>query len=580
MVTFYWPRLRLPDSSEFQVFASDHPFEQYDFKFRDLFWFEKAKHQDAPSRLPVRVVWGVMPLDNGDYLNPLDRGGLVLDETFDIAAPDSQSWLRQFCRQLRNQSFYQSTPGPLLPNCFIETFRTWMMQECEDAYSKDRAPCCKKSSFPFERKVFNLCVRRCIKSLYKTPFYYEMPGVAGPRFLRETGRIQVVVVEYDSKFSFTYSYNEMQRFVGEVDRWVSSQMATAPPGMRNGWFVSYMDTYDLQDSLAHGTVAAIGVAMAIAAVVLFLTTLNVLITLYAILTVACIIFVTVAALVLLGWKLNMLESVVVSVAIGLAVDFTLHYGIVYRLSSEEDRESSVIFSIGRMGSPIAMAAFTTFLAGLAMLPSNVLGYIRIGTFVMIVMTVSWLYSTLFFQSLLRLFGPQGRFGQFRYPSLRCCTPSSSHVDKTAYSYALSESTMSTSSIGFAGINTNPNESHELESLTVANAGGVVVGRSRSSDRLTVCGTVGGHRYLKHKSVASSSSSSSLATRGAARQRSGSMSAVVAYDRDLTLATLVTRPSRKVSLPTCSIDPSPRHVSITTSSTTIVFSDEVDRDQTA
>ncbi|GAB6020682.1 hypothetical protein CHUAL_003351 [Chamberlinius hualienensis] len=567
LIVFYYPQLHLPDSSEFQIFASDHPFEQYDLVFKDMFWFERMKKVDTLSKLPIRVVWGIKPVDNGNYMDPLDKGSLEFDESFNVAAPGSQKWLLRFCRHLRNQTFYQSMLGPLLPNCFIETFKSWMDRRCVDTISKrDRSPCCEKSKFPYKEEVFNYCIKKAMKNLYETPAVYFFPGVAGPRFSKETGRISALVIEYDSKYSFTFSYKEMNEFVTQVEQWVNSQMATAPEGMRNGWFISYLGTYELQDSLARGTIVAIGVAMGISLLVLFLTTLNVLITFYAILTIACIIFVTVAALVLLDWKLNMLESVTVSVAIGLAVDFTLHYGVVYRLSPEEDREMSVIYSIARMGSPIAMAAFTTFLAGLFMLPSSVLSYIQIGTFVMIVMTTSWIYSTLFFQSLLRLFGPQKHFGQFKYPSFNCCTPSVPHIDKTIYSYALSESTMSTSSIGFGPVQTNLNESHELEPLTlIGGTGGRI---SVLSSTTSSSGT--GHRYLRHKNSLSHSSKGS-------RQRSGSLSVVSASYENARDSSYITnsRNSRKVSLPTESMERSPRHTSIATSSTTIVFSDEGD-----
>ena len=42
-------------------------------------------------------------------------------------------------------------------------------------------------------------------------------------------------------------------------------------------------------------------------------------------------------MVWLGWELNILESVVVSLSIGLSVDFTLHYAIMYKLATETDR---------------------------------------------------------------------------------------------------------------------------------------------------------------------------------------------------------------------------------------------------
>lgn len=41
VLVLYWPRLRLPDSPDFKLFVSDHPFEMYDSIFRDMFWFEK-----------------------------------------------------------------------------------------------------------------------------------------------------------------------------------------------------------------------------------------------------------------------------------------------------------------------------------------------------------------------------------------------------------------------------------------------------------------------------------------------------------------------------------------------------------
>lgn len=73
----------------------------------------------------------------------------------------------------------------------------------------------------------------------------------------------------------------------------------------------------------------------------------------------------------------MLESIAVTTAIGLAVDFSLHYGVNYQLSEESSREPAVAFSLGRMGGPTLMAALTTGAAGALMLPSSVLPYIQV-----------------------------------------------------------------------------------------------------------------------------------------------------------------------------------------------------------
>lgn len=42
IIVLYWPKLQLPDSPDFKLFVSSHPFELYDSRYKDLFWFEKS----------------------------------------------------------------------------------------------------------------------------------------------------------------------------------------------------------------------------------------------------------------------------------------------------------------------------------------------------------------------------------------------------------------------------------------------------------------------------------------------------------------------------------------------------------
>ncbi|XP_049278174.1 protein dispatched [Anopheles funestus] len=440
ILVLHWPKLRLPDSPDFKLFISNHPFERYDSEYKDMFWFEKMYTTTETFKIPLRFVWGVLPVDRGNFLDPEQRGELYFDESFNMSAPESQQWLLQFCRRIKNQTFYQTSYGLLLPNCFIENFISWMARRCNDSMGEiDRTPCCEVSPFPFAPEIFDQCLPESISSLYETPREFFIPGVAGPKFDRSSFAVGVgqqgtgpvarlphpndkivkaVVIEYESTQIFTMSYHEIELFVRTVEGWLAEQLHDAPATMANAWFISELEFFDLQDTLSTGTMVAIAMAMAVALLVLMLVTLNVLISLYAIVTVTLTILTTVAMLVLLGWKLNVLESVAVSTAIGLAVDFSLHYGVHYRLSTEPDRRSSTRFSLQRMLGPTAMAAITTGIAGALMLPSSVLAYIQIGVFLVIVMSISWLYATFFLMSLLRLIGPQYGFGQFRYPKLR------------------------------------------------------------------------------------------------------------------------------------------------------------------
>lgn len=323
----------------------------------------------------------------------------------------------------------------------------------------DRFPCCENSTRPYAPHIFDECLPHSISSLYATPREMFIPGVAGPKFRtpplqtednnnnnsnsdnslhsskhswkvassepmnpRSHGPplVAAMIVEFDSVQANTKAYGEVRAFVAQVEQWLDGQLKKAPPSMKGAFFVSELDFFDLQNTLSQGTWTAICMSMVISLVVLFLVTCNFLVSVFAILTVTLTICSTVAVLVLMGWELNVLESVAVSTAIGLAVDFSLHYGVHYQLAPERTRVAATRFALSRMIGPTLMAAVTTAAAGVFMLPSDVLAYIQIGVFLVVVMTTSWLYSTFFLMSLLYAMGPQYGFGQFHWPVWLCC----------------------------------------------------------------------------------------------------------------------------------------------------------------
>lgn len=439
-------------------------------------------------KLPIRFVWGVEPVDNGNYFLPLSRGSFHLDDTFNISSTESQLWLLDFCRSLKKQPFYQMTIGPpMLPNCFIENFISTMQRRCFDGMSGiDRSPCCESSKFPYPPHVFDQCLPQIISILYDSPRYVFTPGIAGPKFERKRPTkanatfqnvtmmtsnqypiVKALVVEYESTQSYTMAYEEMENFTRNVEEWFKNMTISAPPGMRNGWFISDLNFYDLQLTLSEGTLFAIALATFASLIVLLVVTLNIFISFYAVVTVTMTILSTIACLVLLGWKLNILESISVSTAIGLSVDFTLHYGVNYRISPVLERKSATQYSLSRMIGPTIMAAITTGAAGAFMLPSSVLAYIQIGKFLLIVMSISWLYGTFFFGSLLCTIGPQHGFGQFKFTSIskRENKNGKTHTDynkRISAHGTVSEQLLSASSSAAGEFIAS--ESHELSSL--------------------------------------------------------------------------------------------------------------------
>lgn len=382
----------------------------------------------------MRFVWGVLPIDNGDHLDPRNLGTLTLDPDFDMADPEAQEWLLNFCQKVRQQPFYHSMVGPLLPNCFVETFMNSMNRKCYDAFlDQDRTPCCEISKFPFNRTVFNECIENEIADVYNTPTNLLNPGMAGPKFSKDqNATIKVVVVEYDSTYSYTMSYKQMDSFFNSVETWMNEELKTAPKSLKNGWFISDLAFYDLQRELNISIEFAVAISMGLALLVLYLSTLNVLTSLYAIITIISSICVTIAVLVLSGWKLNIVEATAISSSIGLTVDFSLHYIVNYRMCPEDvavNREAATKYALDYMAGPAFMAAITTGAAGAFMLPSMILPYIQIGTFLLVVMCVSWVYATFMLGSMLAIGGPIKDCGQFNWSSLMCLFNRSQRVQE-------------------------------------------------------------------------------------------------------------------------------------------------------
>ncbi|KAL5283685.1 DISP1 family protein [Megaselia abdita] len=410
VIVFYKPGLKLPSNNNFQNFVSSHPLEVYELKFKHLFPFEKS---DRNTKMPLFFIWGVKAVDDGDLLDPKSKGTLHYDNNFSISSNISQIWLQNFCYNLKKQSFYQNQVALFnIHRCFMENFINYMQKDCTQPMTNEsNRPCCKTYKFPFDPHIFDLCLPLFVSDLHASKYIYS-PSVGGPKFQKNPQRgkpplVKALIIDGESNYTMSASYTEVKQFVTEVETWFYEELKTAPLELQGGWFTSYLDFYDLQDTLTHGITTSIYVTMGVSMLLLFIVTVDFRISFFAAVTVIFSIVSSVGILVLMEWKLNILESVAITTAVGLAVDFSLHIGVHYRFSHHKTRKSSVNYTMTRILGPTAMAALTTGVAGALMVFSNVLPYRQIGIFLVVIMSVSWLFATLFLTSLLRVAGPHG-----------------------------------------------------------------------------------------------------------------------------------------------------------------------------
>ena len=346
------PGLQLPTSQDFQVFHESHELEKYPLKLKKNFYFESTKK----FSFPINFIWGIKATDQGNHFDPLDTGSLKWDDNFNITTKNSQKWIAGFIPRLKNQSFFAKNQKLGFIDDF---FNFYMKSNC----TNNNKICCKDSVFPYNSKVFSECMKQ-LQCLRITDHQFTSDGVTGDAPLFDTGgQLRAMIMKFDSNVAFTSSFDPADRFWTEAESWSAKEFNTAPLSTK-GWFISNLQFYDLQRSLSKGTLESMSISLAIAFGVMLLITANIYISVFAIVTITCALSVIVGTLVLMGWKLNILESITLSVSVGLSVDFTLHYGVAYVLALDNaDRKSRVNFSMRSMSSAITMAAFTTFVAG-------------------------------------------------------------------------------------------------------------------------------------------------------------------------------------------------------------------------
>ena len=336
-VNFVKPGLQLPESKDFQVFSSSHPLEQYNLHYKSLFRFEQS------GSTSIQLIWGIKPADNGNHFNPDDKGTLEFDESFgNLITPEGQTFLLSLCKSAEKQSFFAAFSGN--EGCPMKAF----ISSCALSSGYNA------TVFPLPAKVAETCLMEFAK-IRETGVLFDANSkkIKGFRMVIYTNQ------------AYTTAFSVIDGVYSKASSWFKTELSKAPPGLQNGWVGSWIfNFYGLQVGLSQGTYSSLGISVAVSFFVMLLTTLNIFISIYAIMVIIGIISITIGSLVLAGWQLNILESIVMSVAVGLSIDFTMHYGVAYRLAPEKSqRESRVCYSLVHIGSAITMAALTTFMTG-------------------------------------------------------------------------------------------------------------------------------------------------------------------------------------------------------------------------
>lgn len=116
---------------------------------------------------------------------------------------------------------------------------------------------------------------------------------------------------------------------------------------------------------------------------------------------------------MIGWKLGVLESLNLTLVVGLAVDYVVHLAEGYVTCSQASRQDRVKHTLSHVGISVLSGACTTLGAAIFMFAAKILFFFQFGIFIFCTIGFSLFFAFFFFVTLLALCGPQGTTGSLK-----------------------------------------------------------------------------------------------------------------------------------------------------------------------
>mmetsp|Transcript_27636 Transcript_27636/g.33598 ORF Transcript_27636/g.33598 Transcript_27636/m.33598 type:complete len:1151 (-) Transcript_27636:98-3550(-) len=139
--------------------------------------------------------------------------------------------------------------------------------------------------------------------------------------------------------------------------------------------------------------------IAIAFVVLFISTRLFHIALLATLSIACVLISVIAIMAMIGWELGSTEGILISVVAGFSVDYVVHLAHSYERTAGDTAER-IKKSFWEMGISVMNGMATSVGASIPLFFCQLQFFAKFGTFLCTILVFSWLFANFAFMAVL------------------------------------------------------------------------------------------------------------------------------------------------------------------------------------
>eukprot|EP01065_Artemidia_motanka_P029383 TRINITY_DN354_c0_g1_i5.p1 TRINITY_DN354_c0_g1~~TRINITY_DN354_c0_g1_i5.p1 ORF type:complete len:1381 (+),score=421.40 TRINITY_DN354_c0_g1_i5:88-4230(+) len=223
-------------------------------------------------------------------------------------------------------------------------------------------------------------------------------------------------------------YDAWEDFIGELDAVPSS-----------GWvYTAFGGNSPLRDAVMHTTEAYVEmhgqsvmvreaivgtvVSLSFAFGVVLLATLNPILASFVLLELVGVVSSVLGLIWVIGWRLGEVESISMTILVGLSVDYVVHFAVHYGETTQEERKLKTLETCQGMGTTVLGGAATSAGASVMLVACWMQFFFKFGVFFLLTIGFSYLWAMFVFLPMLSVVGPEGpahrEFGSLRPLLLR------------------------------------------------------------------------------------------------------------------------------------------------------------------
>jgi predicted RND superfamily exporter protein len=160
--------------------------------------------------------------------------------------------------------------------------------------------------------------------------------------------------------------------------------------------------------LAASTFSGVMLSLVIAFVALVMATDNIAIASLAIINIGGVVLCTIALIVSFGWSLDVIESICITILVGVSVDFIVHFAHAYSESESRKRSDKARVAWTHLGISVVFGGTTTLLATLPLFFTVFEFFSKFGTFLFCAILLALYFSHFPFLVMLTMVGPESK----------------------------------------------------------------------------------------------------------------------------------------------------------------------------